>query len=203
MAVYHKGRFFKVWLYEGSSLLKPRDLELQFQRILDDPSPPQPGEERLAALTAGGRYRSPSHQALLAGGQGSVRARHPPRDWGTHSAETLPRRGVRAVRGAERQRCSGAAVASPGAGARLRCPGAGAPSGTALQPHRGPAPGWVLGGVPSAASIRPAAHPALTSQSGVGPGTPDLLQLRQEQGLSGYHRARGFLRGPGRGVSLP
>lgn len=55
VAVYHRGRFFKVWLYDGSSLLKPRDLELQFQRILDDPSPPQPGEERLAALTAGGR----------------------------------------------------------------------------------------------------------------------------------------------------
>nr|KAF6270563.1 carnitine palmitoyltransferase 1B [Pipistrellus kuhlii] len=61
VAVYHKGRFFKVWLYEGSNLLKgstllkPRDLELQFQRILDDPSPPQPGEERLAALTAGKR----------------------------------------------------------------------------------------------------------------------------------------------------
>lgn len=56
MAVYHKGRFFKVWLYEGSCLLKPRDLEMQFQRILDDTSPPQPGEEKLAALTAGGRY---------------------------------------------------------------------------------------------------------------------------------------------------
>lgn len=56
VAVYHRGRFFKVWLYDGSSLLEPRDLELQFQRILDDPSPPQPGEERLAALTAGGRY---------------------------------------------------------------------------------------------------------------------------------------------------
>lgn len=55
MAVYHKGRFFKVWLYEGSRLLKPCELELQFQRILDDPSPPQPGEEKLAALTAGGR----------------------------------------------------------------------------------------------------------------------------------------------------
>ncbi|XP_066866645.1 carnitine O-palmitoyltransferase 1, muscle isoform isoform X3 [Kogia breviceps] len=55
VAVYHKGRFFKLWLYEGSRLLKPRDLEMQFQRILDDPSPPQPGEERLAALTAGGR----------------------------------------------------------------------------------------------------------------------------------------------------
>ncbi|XP_007453937.1 PREDICTED: carnitine O-palmitoyltransferase 1, muscle isoform isoform X3 [Lipotes vexillifer] len=55
VAVYHKGRFFKLWLYEGSRLLEPRDLEMQFQRILDDPSPPQPGEERLAALTAGGR----------------------------------------------------------------------------------------------------------------------------------------------------
>ncbi|XP_054426437.1 carnitine O-palmitoyltransferase 1, muscle isoform [Pteronotus mesoamericanus] len=55
VAVYHKGRFFKVWLYDGSRLLQPRELELQFQRILDDPSPPQPGEEKLAALTAGGR----------------------------------------------------------------------------------------------------------------------------------------------------
>uniref|UniRef100_A0A663E2K7 Carnitine O-palmitoyltransferase 1, muscle isoform n=1 Tax=Aquila chrysaetos chrysaetos TaxID=223781 RepID=A0A663E2K7_AQUCH len=55
LAVYHKGRFYKVWLYYGGQLLQPRDLELQFQRILDDPSPPQPGEERLAALTAGER----------------------------------------------------------------------------------------------------------------------------------------------------
>ncbi|XP_024435080.1 carnitine O-palmitoyltransferase 1, muscle isoform [Desmodus rotundus] len=55
VAVYHKGRFFKVWLYDGSRLLQPRELELQFQRILDDPSPAQPGEEKLAALTAGGR----------------------------------------------------------------------------------------------------------------------------------------------------
>ncbi|XP_053911306.1 carnitine O-palmitoyltransferase 1, muscle isoform isoform X2 [Cuculus canorus] len=55
LAVYHKGRFYKVWLYYGGQLLRPRDLEMQFQRILDDPSPPQPGEERLAALTAGER----------------------------------------------------------------------------------------------------------------------------------------------------
>ncbi|XP_038612616.1 carnitine O-palmitoyltransferase 1, muscle isoform [Tachyglossus aculeatus] len=57
VAAYHKGRFYKVWLYQGSQLLKPRDLELQFQRILDDSSPPQPGEEKLAALTAGGRVQ--------------------------------------------------------------------------------------------------------------------------------------------------
>ncbi|XP_065712347.1 carnitine O-palmitoyltransferase 1, muscle isoform [Patagioenas fasciata] len=55
LAVYHKGRFYKVWLYYGGQHLRPRDLEQQFQRILDDPSPPQPGEERLAALTAGER----------------------------------------------------------------------------------------------------------------------------------------------------
>ncbi|XP_040452496.1 carnitine O-palmitoyltransferase 1, muscle isoform [Falco naumanni] len=55
LAVYHKGRFYKVWLYYGGQPLQPCDLELQFQRILDDPSPPQPGEERLAALTAGER----------------------------------------------------------------------------------------------------------------------------------------------------
>lgn len=55
LAVFHRGRFFKVWLYHGGKHLPPRDLEMQFQRILDDPSPPQPGELRLAALTAGSR----------------------------------------------------------------------------------------------------------------------------------------------------
>ncbi|KAM5289026.1 carnitine O-palmitoyltransferase 1, muscle isoform 1-T1 [Ctenodactylus gundi] len=70
VAVYHKGRFFKVWLYEGSRLLKPRDLEMQFQRILDDPSPPQPGEEKLAALTAGGRVEwAQARQAFFSSGK--------------------------------------------------------------------------------------------------------------------------------------
>ncbi|XP_054029865.1 carnitine O-palmitoyltransferase 1, muscle isoform isoform X4 [Dryobates pubescens] len=55
LAVYHRGRFYKVWLYYGGQVLPPRDLQLQFQRILDDPSPPQPGEQHLAALTAGDR----------------------------------------------------------------------------------------------------------------------------------------------------
>lgn len=59
LAVYHKGRFYKVWLYYGGQHLRPCDLEQQFQRILDDPSPPQPGEERLAALTAGERWAPP------------------------------------------------------------------------------------------------------------------------------------------------
>ncbi|XP_069345361.1 carnitine O-palmitoyltransferase 1, muscle isoform isoform X2 [Eulemur rufifrons] len=70
VAVYHKGRFFKVWLYEGARLLKPRDLEMQFQRILDDPSLPQPGEERLAALTAGGRVEwAQARQAFFSSGK--------------------------------------------------------------------------------------------------------------------------------------
>ncbi|XP_008069693.1 carnitine O-palmitoyltransferase 1, muscle isoform isoform X2 [Carlito syrichta] len=70
VVVYHKGRFFKVWLYEGSRLLQPRDLEMQFQRILDDPSPPQPGEERLAALTAGGRVEwAQARQAFFSSGK--------------------------------------------------------------------------------------------------------------------------------------
>ncbi|NXX74956.1 CPT1B palmitoyltransferase, partial [Urocolius indicus] len=55
LAVYHKGRFYKLWLYYGGQLLPPRALQTQLQRILDDPSAPQPGEERLAALTAGDR----------------------------------------------------------------------------------------------------------------------------------------------------
>ncbi|KAM8927580.1 carnitine O-palmitoyltransferase 1, liver isoform-like [Pelodytes ibericus] len=55
IVVYHKGRFYRVWVYHGGRMLNPRELELQFQHILDDTSPPQPGEEKLAALTAGDR----------------------------------------------------------------------------------------------------------------------------------------------------
>ncbi|XP_005988075.1 carnitine O-palmitoyltransferase 1, liver isoform [Latimeria chalumnae] len=55
IVVYHKGRYFKVWLYHDGRLLKPREIEQQMQRILDDDSKPQPGEEKLAALTAGDR----------------------------------------------------------------------------------------------------------------------------------------------------
>ncbi|KAM6205395.1 carnitine O-palmitoyltransferase 1, liver isoform 1-T3 [Sarcoramphus papa] len=55
IVVYHKGRYFKVWLYHDGRLLKPREIEQQMQRILDDNSEPQAGEEKLAALTAGDR----------------------------------------------------------------------------------------------------------------------------------------------------
>lgn len=55
IAVYHKGRYFRLWVYRAGRLLSPRELEFQIQRILEDPSPPQPGEEKLGALTAGER----------------------------------------------------------------------------------------------------------------------------------------------------
>lgn len=55
IVVFHRGRYFKVWLYHNGRLLKPRELEQQIQWILDDPSEPQAGEAKLAALTAGDR----------------------------------------------------------------------------------------------------------------------------------------------------
>ncbi|XP_072128233.1 carnitine O-palmitoyltransferase 1, liver isoform isoform X2 [Mobula birostris] len=55
IVVFHRGRYFKVWLYHSGRLLKPCEIQVQMQKILDDVSDPQPGEEKLAALTAGDR----------------------------------------------------------------------------------------------------------------------------------------------------
>nr|AFO11025.1 liver carnitine palmitoyltransferase 1A-2 [Tachysurus fulvidraco] len=55
IVVYHRGRFFKVWMFYDGRLLLPREIEQQMERILADTSMPQPGEETLAALTAGDR----------------------------------------------------------------------------------------------------------------------------------------------------
>ncbi|KAJ7313745.1 hypothetical protein JRQ81_005404 [Phrynocephalus forsythii] len=55
IAVYHAGRFFRVSLYYNGRLLRPRELQAQFQSILGDPTPPLPGEEKLPALTAADR----------------------------------------------------------------------------------------------------------------------------------------------------
>lgn len=56
IAVYHKGRFFKVWMFYDGRLLLPREIEQQMERILADKSEPLPEEEKLAALTAGDRW---------------------------------------------------------------------------------------------------------------------------------------------------
>ncbi|KAG2459931.1 CPT1A palmitoyltransferase, partial [Polypterus senegalus] len=55
MVVYHKGRFYKVSLYQGGRLLLPSEFEMQFQKILDDTTEPHVGELKLPALTAGER----------------------------------------------------------------------------------------------------------------------------------------------------
>ncbi|KAK1789371.1 hypothetical protein P4O66_015300 [Electrophorus voltai] len=53
--VYHRGRYFKVWMFYDGRLMLPREIEQQMERILADKSEPLPGEEKLAALTAGDR----------------------------------------------------------------------------------------------------------------------------------------------------
>ncbi|XP_061565018.1 carnitine O-palmitoyltransferase 1, liver isoform-like isoform X2 [Cololabis saira] len=55
IVVYHNGRYFRLRVYQAGRLLSPREIELQIQRILDDPSPPCEGEAKLGALTAGDR----------------------------------------------------------------------------------------------------------------------------------------------------
>nr|XP_015208816.1 PREDICTED: carnitine O-palmitoyltransferase 1, liver isoform-like [Lepisosteus oculatus] len=65
VAVFHRGRYFRLWLYQAGRLLSPREIQSQIQKILDDPSPPQPGEEKLGALTAGDRYSRVSWACLF------------------------------------------------------------------------------------------------------------------------------------------
>lgn len=55
VTVFHRGRYFRLWLYHAGRMLSPREIEHQVQRIIDDPSPPAPGEAKLASLTAGDR----------------------------------------------------------------------------------------------------------------------------------------------------
>jgi carnitine O-palmitoyltransferase 1 len=55
IAVFHRGRFYKVWVFYDGRLLLPREIEQQMDRILNDQSEPAPGEAFLAALTAGAR----------------------------------------------------------------------------------------------------------------------------------------------------
>jgi len=53
IAVYYKGRYYRMPVYYKARLMEPAELQIQFQRILDDDnSVPEKGEEKLAALTA-------------------------------------------------------------------------------------------------------------------------------------------------------
>ena len=73
IVVFHRGRYFKVWLYHDGRLLRPREIEQQVQRILEDPSEPQPGEAKLAALTAADRCAAPPRrQGAVGGSWGSL-----------------------------------------------------------------------------------------------------------------------------------
>uniref|UniRef100_A0A8C2S8H2 Carnitine O-palmitoyltransferase 1, muscle isoform n=1 Tax=Capra hircus TaxID=9925 RepID=A0A8C2S8H2_CAPHI len=65
IVVFHRGRYFKVWLYHDGRLLRPREIEQQVQRILEDPSEPQPGEAKLAALTAADRWFDKSFTFII------------------------------------------------------------------------------------------------------------------------------------------
>ncbi|ELT88002.1 hypothetical protein CAPTEDRAFT_178036 [Capitella teleta] len=55
IAVYHKGRYFKVYIYTKGRLLAPCEIEVMLQKILDNQDEPAAGEKHLAALTAGDR----------------------------------------------------------------------------------------------------------------------------------------------------
>ncbi|XP_066946043.1 carnitine O-palmitoyltransferase 1, liver isoform isoform X2 [Macrobrachium rosenbergii] len=55
IAVYHAGRYFKMPCYYKGKLLTPKELQIQFERILNDESEPEKGEAFLGALTAGER----------------------------------------------------------------------------------------------------------------------------------------------------
>nr|XP_045604832.1 carnitine O-palmitoyltransferase 1, liver isoform-like isoform X2 [Procambarus clarkii] len=55
IVVYHAGRFFKMPCYYKGQLLTPKELQIQFERILADESVPEKGEANLGALTAGER----------------------------------------------------------------------------------------------------------------------------------------------------
>lgn len=55
VAVYSKGKWYKLYTYYNSQMLNPKELEMQIQKILDDESVASKGEKYLAALTAGDR----------------------------------------------------------------------------------------------------------------------------------------------------
>uniref|UniRef100_A0A914ENB6 carnitine O-palmitoyltransferase n=1 Tax=Acrobeloides nanus TaxID=290746 RepID=A0A914ENB6_9BILA len=55
VAVYCQGCWFKLPIHNGKRLLEPCELQMAYQKILDGELTPAPGEDKLAALTAGER----------------------------------------------------------------------------------------------------------------------------------------------------
>ena len=55
ISVYCRGKYFRMQIHHKGRLLKPAELQVQFQKIIDDQSAPEKGEEKLAALTASDR----------------------------------------------------------------------------------------------------------------------------------------------------
>ncbi|XP_076363442.1 carnitine O-palmitoyltransferase 1, liver isoform-like isoform X2 [Tachypleus tridentatus] len=55
VCIYHKGRYFKLPVYYKARFLRPVELQRQLEKIIQDNSPLQPGEEKLGALTAADR----------------------------------------------------------------------------------------------------------------------------------------------------
>lgn len=55
VAVYSKGKWYKLYTYYQSQPLNAKELEMQIQKILDDESEPSKCEKYLGALTAGDR----------------------------------------------------------------------------------------------------------------------------------------------------
>ncbi|XP_042907721.2 carnitine O-palmitoyltransferase 1, liver isoform isoform X1 [Parasteatoda tepidariorum] len=52
IVAYHRGRFFKIPVYYMGRLLQPIELQRQIEKILNDKSEPQAGEQYVGALTA-------------------------------------------------------------------------------------------------------------------------------------------------------
>lgn len=57
IVVLHKGCYYKVIIYHRNRILKPCEIQIQMEKILNDDATPQIGEELLASLTAGERTR--------------------------------------------------------------------------------------------------------------------------------------------------
>lgn len=55
VCIYYKGRYFKLPVYYKARFLRPVELQRQLEKIMQDNSPLQPGEEKLGALTAADR----------------------------------------------------------------------------------------------------------------------------------------------------